>query len=630
MPEGNDPQQPPKYNLEDLFNVGEIRQQLGSLLADSFKDMEIAGVAAFKNITEAAKGLQEILGKKGFDKLVTETKRAVGAMDKTQRQFDKKRMTAEAFSFKQLVKQKDDILKKITAVHTKELQDLKKTIADKQKLAAAETKKSKEQAKEIKDFKLEMEKEILKAKIAAGKGSALDKAKNQMNDLVGAAREYKKTILDTKTWWEALLFVMAQAAGQSAEMAKSQAAMRAAGAGGGGRVTGELVPGAAAGALTDVAVGALGDLRTSLNLTAQDMSGLVQTFATAPKLIKELTSIGGESAETFMKGMGRFGITLEESSQIASHASNVLGMSFEDLGKTMADSEAITNTTGINFRDVFQSMLSLQGSMRGLSFDADNARNVLVATVAPLKEMGFENAEIRKFAEGIGQVLGAMSPQKLAGMIAFTTGRAPTGKQGREDLLKAAKGDVSTLVDFLKPVLDNFETDSAERLFATQKLMESINMTGASNMTQVAAMEKVVDDFAKNPKEAKKAFEKAFGKPADIFKDASQIQKEGTEALVKMTHPLENLVKALQGFADELAGPGAGVFGNINALIPVLRTAFAPARLINQAKESFNSDTDWKAIATREMVEGFTEALKKHTLTGQAGQLAKRLTGGSK
>lgn len=560
MPEEQGPQQP-QFRLEDIFNVGEIRQQLGSLFKDTFKDVESAGKTAFDGVISAAKGASETVLK-----VVEKQKKEE---EKIRAEFDKKRLSAEEFKVKQLLKQRDDLLKKIKGVHVQELNNLRGMIKDKTKLSEAETRKRKEHAKELKDFSVKMEKGILSARVSAGAATPLQKLQQSMNSLTDKTKGYARSLLQTKTWWEAIVVVLADAAGQTARITEAQSALRAAGlAGTGGRLVRGIAGGTGGGELGRIAIDAMGRLQNELQLTAGDMAQLIQTLASAPQALKEVRDTGGESLNTFVAGMGRFGIQVEESMSIVSSTSNTFGMTLKNLNDVMNTAESITRDTGINFRDAFQSLVRLTGQMRTLTFNADAAQQIFLSTVGTLTQMRFAPQEIQRFNEAIAQVLGQMSPTALAGLVAFGQGAAPTGLAGRQQLLAAAEGAPQTLVDFFKPVLATFEKGSAERLFATQKLAEKIGLGAATTVKGSQAFERIVDEFGENPEEMKAAFEKF----KQEFKPPAEIELEGFKALRDMRNPLINLEKTFRSFLNSISGPLTTVFKGLNDLMPKIRT----------------------------------------------------------
>jgi len=504
--------QPPKLKFEQLFDVVDIQMKMGLMFENTFKNMRKMAKTQTDGMWKDAQGSFNAYNK--FTQ--TAERQKFEALKKMQKDAHKEALQHALDQAKEIRNSgKSQVeVNEALARTVRELKD-KNHIIDKS------------QVKELADA----QKAAQRSEVAAS-GTVMDKLKQKTADMA-------KSLFDTKDIWEAVVLLMIKASSRLSDVAKAQQALRGAGRAGTFGVGGT-------GAITGGVGGAeslFSKLQSELNLTNADVDHFVSTLARAPRALKEAEGDGGKALTDFVGAMGFVGVSAEDSMGLLVEASNSMNMSQKQLTETMKRSLAITKATGINFKDVMNTMLKMTEALRGVTFNGDEASKVLNATVFPLQQMGMAPEEIDKFAQAMSHFLGQMSPTNAAGLFALTQGRMP-GSTGE---LEQGASMANTMQAF-QGVLQNFH-DPALRTIAAGKLGEQFGFQGAGTVKGAEAFQNVIDAFGSSSKEGEKAMEK-FKKN---FPSAGDLQAEGFKSMRDAAGTLQNVEKTLMRMMEQFS-----------------------------------------------------------------------------
>ncbi len=523
------PQGTPKVRLEDIMDVQDAEQKLTSIFKNSIKNLESESKEAFSKLSF------------GIDKVIKEEEKK--ALD-THKQFLKATLSADRFHIEELKSQRDELMKKVEDEAITERNLIIGSLKDKKDREDAYNRHKLQTAEKLAKVQKTFNNQITESAIrATAKEIGFSEA------AVGGMMKYATKANIVTGILAGVVAVLSKALSLSRQFAEVQAAVRGAG------FEGTMGVGAMGQKTGDV--GKIFETLTSatrnLNLRPEEIRQFIVTLSDAPKALREIDAKGASELMGFAGAMADIGIDLKTSMQIAAGASNDLNASSRRLTETYKTAKGITSATGMNTKMAFNTLLNLSGSLRSLTFNAEEASKVLVATALPLQRMGFSNIEIQKFASNLAGVLGQLSPSKMAGLMGFVKGRMPT----REELTKG--GGLETMVDFFNQALSGFEKGSAERLFAVEALAKDVGLTQATTIKGAEAWEAVLDDVSKLEEFSKK-FKPTEEKMLDIT-------ERGFTTLIDMKSPLEHLTNKAVQFFEDFSGPFMDIMKNINRLV---------------------------------------------------------------
>ena len=558
-PTGGLPQGTPKVRLEDIMDVQDAEQKLTSIFKNSIKNLESESKETFSKLSF------------GIDKIIKEEEKR--ALD-THKQFLKATMSADRFHIEELKSQRDELMQKMKDEAITERNLIVGSIKDKTAREEAYNRHKTQTAEKLAKVQKTFNDQITKSAI-----TATAKELGFSEAAVGGMMKYATKANIVTGILAGVVATLSKALSLSRQFAEVQAATRGAG------FEGTLGTGAMGEKTGDVGkiFESLTSATRNLALRPEEIRSFIVTLSDAPKALKEVDAKGASELIKFGGAMADIGIDLKTSMQIAAGASNDLNASSRRLIETYKTAKGITAATGMNTKLAFNTLLNLSGSLRSLTFNAEEASKVLVATSIPLQKMGFSNVEIQKFAANLAGVLGQLSPSKMAGLMGFVKGRMPT----KEELTK--EGGLSTMVDFFNEALAGFEQDSVERLFAIEALAKDVGLTQATTIKGAEAWDKVLSgagtlaDFSKN------------FKPND--EKMLDITERGFNTLIDMKSPLEILANKAVTFFESFAGEFMDIMRNVNRLVGKYASA---ANTYSEYKQDISTigNTNFGALAS--------------------------------
>lgn len=299
-------------------------------------------------------------------------------------------------------------------------------------------------------------------------------------------------------------------------------------------------------------------------LAPTDQMESLSRITGSSKVFKETLQDGGSTLKTYTGLMGYMGISVEDSSKTLTDASNEWGASSKDLIGVFQIGKYVAKNTNLSFRDAFNSLYEMNKAVRSLTFNQQAATDLLFATVMPLNQLKFSSDEIKMFSQGLANMLGSLTPSRLAGLMSLKNGRMPTTAA---ELNAGAKGGMSTFVGAIKPILDKFPKDSANRVFAAQSLAQQYGIGQATTVKGSQALLSIMDQFGTGGKDFQRAmekFQKEYKLPEDELKD---LQKEGFETIKANRTLLETMTNAVTAIAQVITQPLVETMKNANSFM---------------------------------------------------------------
>ena len=537
----------PKFNLSDLIDVETFQSQLTQIFAQTFEKIRETEKMAFKAT---------------FDEIANYLGQMSGSFTKTfELTFNKISQMGEG-SFQKLADQKDELIEKVKQQGAQEIAEIRKTATSEQEMIEKLAAKQKEIDDKIYHLKKDRQKELHEQQKKAVETEQRLMAGTQklMKGVANEAGRYSKSIMETKTWWEAALLAITIATARLTSAAGAAAKIRGAGLMG-------VTPTAVAGAATIPRIPGITPptglaekvFREPIGMkaiTPFEADEFLGRLAEAPVVFREIiTEVDGvakisedgvKSLERFLGVMSNFRPDMAANINTMVEVSNAFGMSIDDMTTSLLTAKDVSDTTGMHVLDAFQSLLNMSQSMRWLTKDADAAKITLMAFARPLTELDFKPEEIQMFTKEFAGLLGTMAPSKLAGLRVLAGKGFP---KLEEDLINAAKAPLSLIRDAFKPILDRFEKGSAMRVFVTEQLAKSIGFMRAANTEGARGFLKVLDLAEENVKAAQEEL-KEF-QTGEAYATLEELEKQGWKMLGDKVGPLKQIENM---FAEILVG----------------------------------------------------------------------------
>lgn len=467
-------------------------------------------------------------------------------------QVAKRTYTAEKQKLRDLVKEREKLLRKIKEQGIEELNIIRGTHRDKLKLAEEEARFREKQEARIRTVKASFEKEgaraIVQARASTGSIGAMaqDHASKQMDKMLDKTKNYAKSLFEVETVWAAVVALLTMAVMRISDIAKTQASLRRAGMEGAPGMFGY------GGEMGSVKSSVLGGINSQIFMSDSSKMKYLQSLAGSPSMLRKAQGDNGQGLAKVAGGFGFFGFSLEDTFDVVEKAGNNLNSSFDKLADTIKTASVVAKSTNMNFKDAFTSVMRLSGQMRGLTFNSKAAEELFAAVSSSLNELKFSPQEMQQFAESFGSMLGHMSVSTLTGLTTLANGgRMPTS---RDQLEAAANQSLPTIVSAFKPILDQFQKGSVDRLLATQKLAEQFGLGFATNFKGAQGLERIIDQYGTNPSAANNNLNALKSKymPEDEFR---RVVAEGFKTLqsTMIKDQIEDALKVvIEGFSSVL------------------------------------------------------------------------------
>lgn len=575
LPFGKSPDSTP---IDIEIDAAKFHARMKKIFGAAFEEMRKTGLDSFKHVYASA--------------------------IKSHKLYETAASTADRNRYRALIDNQKKILDTILRQGRVEKQIIEENVTDETKLKEELGRKELEIADKIAKVKKANEAKIKEAHEAAVR-SEREGISKVLGGIKDKTREYAKSLLDTKSLWEAVVFLLIQASNRVPQITKAQAALRTAGLAGTAPTLGlqalqgkaGQAPGLIGGELGAIREGIFGPLRKELPITEDQIDQFVGTLAKAPRLlqagsVQNVMKDGGKATRDFIAEMGAMGVSIEDSLDLMVNASNNWGMSVGDLNRTFRASAGLVKATGINFKDVFNIMGGLSQQLRSLTFNATAAENVFTATAVPLRQIGFMPSDIEKFTDSMGQLLANLSPSKLAGITAFTSGGFLGGVAGRARSQAAADRPEEQMIAFARKALSGFQKGTEERLFAIEALAKQGFAPAVAGTRQGAiGFEKIVDSFGGNVDDMKKELDKLKESLKPKETEMERLQREGFSTLANLDTPLKNIENILMSIFQQISTPLTGFLGQATPAMAALRTALAPATAMSNVRQGMGTIT---------------------------------------
>jgi len=428
---GFQPPQPPKrINPEDIFDAARFQQQLSESMNKAFKNIDLSqlekareimqsiGKEASKvEISDISKDL--IASRESVSEAVKKEKEEEG---KWEDQILKRVSTAERYKHQQLIKEKNELIKKVKDLGVVELNNLKGTTKDKEKLKEVEKAFEILQLEKVQEIEKSFSKETKRTNIEAlaSEGNLGAKAKllllRTQDELNQKTDSYTDKLISAAGLWGVLFLILSKAAKQAADMATTGAALKAAGEFKPGvSISGERVMKRAEERFAGVSPSVV---------SREQQYEFLKTMSKAPRTLKD-------SSASMKQLLGVFGTEIPEASQIVdlyTRANMSSNASMKDLLKTFAASKKAANVLNVDHRDLINTQLQMREALRGVTTNGEVAIKAMDLLTKPLKAIGASKDEVDRFNVSFARFLGTLTVKKLMGLSAFATGKLPTDK----------------------------------------------------------------------------------------------------------------------------------------------------------------------------------------------------------
>lgn len=327
---------------------------------------------------------------------------------------------------------------------------------------------------------------------------------------------------------------------------------------------------------------------------------LIGTLAEAPQALENIVTQEGISKTLKLtKALGFMGVSSEDTAKIMAETSKKMGFEIEDLTDTFKSARNISKSTNLTFVDAFHGLLTLNEQLRNFTFDTLEASKAIYAATIPLEKMGFQQRDIEKFAASMGKMIANLTPSKIMGFTAFTTGKMATSAdiermagftRSKEtgELIKGKEGAggieaMTVTLDFLKKTIGNI--DPKLQIAALEKLAPQVGF--GTGITELVGLLGVVEKWGADGKNRSKILNEAIEKQTISDAEMKRIEKEGFITMANMKDPIDKLVTILKNLTDNALVPLVPAIRKLNSILG------APKETVTGVKEGFRTVTQY-------------------------------------